>query len=38
MAYDDIADNMRNPFKGQIFNSPDGENVYDSANIDYRGA
>lgn len=38
MSYDDIAGNMRNPFPGQIFNSPDGENVYNSANIDYRGA
>ena len=27
MAYDDIANNNRNPFPGQIFNHPDGKNV-----------
>ena len=38
MAYDDIANNAENPFPGQIFNHPDGKNVYDSASIDYKGA
>jgi len=41
LAYDDIANNLRNPFKGQLFNQPDptgaGVNVYDSTEIDYRG-
>lgn len=37
MAYDDIANHILNPIKGSIFNAPDGENVYDSENIDYRG-
>ena len=34
LAYDDIAENYRNPFKGQLFNKPTatgtpGVNVYD---------
>jgi len=37
MAFDDIAGNPSNPFPGQIFNQPDGENVYDPMNIDYNG-
>ena len=42
LAYDDIADNIRNPFPGQIFNTPtekgvEGYNVYDADEIDYRG-
>ena len=41
MAYDDIANNSRNPFPGQIFNAPDpngpGVNVYDASEIDYTG-
>ena len=28
MMYDDIADNDKNPFKGKIFNSPNGSDVY----------
>ena len=36
-ACDDIADNEENPFPGEIFNSPYGDNVYDSSIIDYRG-
>jgi legumain len=35
MSYDDVAHNWRNPFKGQLFNQPDGDNVYDQSNIDY---
>ena len=38
MACDDIADAAENPFQGEIFNSPYGDNVYDSEIIDYRGA
>eukprot|EP00345_Euplotes_harpa_P019124 CAMPEP_0168335506 /NCGR_PEP_ID=MMETSP0213-20121227/10952_1 /TAXON_ID=151035 /ORGANISM="Euplotes harpa, Strain FSP1.4" /LENGTH=417 /DNA_ID=CAMNT_0008340451 /DNA_START=14 /DNA_END=1267 /DNA_ORIENTATION=+ len=37
-AYDDIAQNSQNPFKGQIFNKPDGKDVYAGCNIDYKGA
>ncbi len=37
MSYDDVASDERNPFKGQLFNKPDGENVYDQSNIDYSG-
>ena len=38
MAYDDVADSSMNPFKGQLFNKKDGENVYDHDSIDYTGA
>ena len=37
MAYDDIANNSRNPFKGQLFNRTDGPNVYNADVIDYKG-
>jgi len=37
MAYDDIAHNSENPFPGQLFNKPDGPDVYAGCNIDYRG-
>ena len=41
MAYDDIAHNLRNPFKGKIFNKPDpngpGVDVYEGCKIDYSG-
>ena len=37
MAYDDVADNSRNPLKGQLFNKTNGENVYDASVVDYRG-
>ena len=36
-AYDDIADNSQNPFKGKVFNHPDGEDVYAGVKIDYTG-
>lgn len=36
-AYDDIANSSRNPFKGQVFNRPDGEDVYAGVKIDYYG-
>ena len=34
-AYDDIAYNPKNPFPGEIYNRPDGPNVYEGVNIDY---
>ncbi len=37
MMYDDIANSPSNPKKGQIFNRPDGPNVYEGVNIDYKG-
>lgn len=37
MAYDDVANNMRNPYPGQVFNRPDGEDVYAGVKIDYSG-
>jgi legumain len=41
MAYDDIANDTENPFKGKVFNKPDpkglGEDVYKNIKIDYRG-
>lgn len=40
-AYDDIANNSENPFKGKIFNKPDpkgpGVDVYENVKIDYKG-
>jgi len=43
LAYDDVAENRSNPFKGQLFNKPTasgvaGVNVYDQSEIDYSGA
>merc|ERR1719230_691454 len=42
MAYDDIANNSRNPFPGQLFNKPTaagepGVDVYAGCKIDYSG-
>lgn len=42
LAYDDVAENRSNPFKGQLFNKPTpvgtpGVNVYDQSEIDYSG-
>jgi len=37
MAYDDIASSPYNPFPGQIFNKPNGPNVYFADEIDYKG-
>merc|ERR1719162_1949283 len=37
MAYDDIANNRRNPLPGQLFNRTDGSNVYDATVVDYKG-
>ena len=36
-AYDDIANNRRNPFPGKVFNAPNGQDVYNGVEIDYRG-
>jgi legumain len=37
MIYDDIANSSENPFKGQLFNKPNGTNVYAGIEIAYRG-
>lgn len=41
MAYDDVASSSQNPFKGQLFNKPTGNNpgvdVYAGCVIDYKG-
>ena len=34
-AYDDIAYNEKNPFPGEVYNRPDGPNVYSGVTIDY---
>ena len=34
-AYDDIAYHPKNPFPGEVYNRPDGPNVYDGIIIDY---
>jgi legumain len=36
-AYDDIANDPQNPFPGQVFNHPDGNDVYAGVKIDYKG-
>merc|ERR1712002_1210970 len=37
MMYDDIANNRRNPYKGNVINVPGGKNVYPGVKIDYKG-
>ena len=37
-AKDDIANSPNNPFPGQLFNKPNGPNVYEGCQIDYKGA
>ncbi|XP_066954828.1 legumain-like [Macrobrachium rosenbergii] len=37
MIYDDIADNSENPYPGQIFNHPEGSDVYAGVPKDYTG-
>jgi legumain len=37
-AYDDIANNSQNPYKGKLFNRPNGSDVYAGCVIDYKGA
>lgn len=40
-AYDDLAKNIKNPFKGKVFNKPSykepGVDVYEGVKIDYSG-
>lgn len=36
-AYDDIAYHKENPFQGEIFNNPKGEDIYQGVIIDYKG-
>uniref|UniRef100_A0A0N4Z5T4 legumain n=1 Tax=Parastrongyloides trichosuri TaxID=131310 RepID=A0A0N4Z5T4_PARTI len=36
MMYDDIAYNKENPYKGKIYNIPEGDDVYKGVKIDYR--
>ncbi|KER20529.1 hypothetical protein T265_10942 [Opisthorchis viverrini] len=36
-AYDDIANNPRNPFKGKVFHDYTHEDIYQGVEIDYRG-
>jgi legumain len=38
MMYDDIANNQQNPYPGQLFNSPNGKDVYKGVKVDYKGA
>lgn len=35
--YDDVAWSRKNPYPGQLFNQPDGEDVYAGIQIDYKG-
>ncbi|KAI6212472.1 hypothetical protein M3Y94_00029300 [Aphelenchoides besseyi] len=36
-VFDDIAQNYLNPFKGKLFNQPDGQDVYAGVPFDYTG-
>ena len=38
MMYDDVASSYYNPFPGELFNHPDGDNVYDQSAISYSGS
>jgi len=38
LSYDDVASSSQNPFKGQLFNKPNGKDVYAGCKIDYKGA
>ncbi|EAR86978.1 peptidase C13 family protein (macronuclear) [Tetrahymena thermophila SB210] len=35
--YNDVANNKQNPFKGKLFNQPNGQDVYAGCKIDYQG-
>lgn len=37
LSYDDVASSSQNPFPGQLFNQPNGKDVYAGCNIDYKG-
>jgi len=36
--YDDVVNDPENPFPGQLFNAPNGPDVYSGIRIDYKGA
>jgi len=36
MAFDDVATSTQNPFPGELYNHPDGENVYDADAVTYK--
>jgi glycosylphosphatidylinositol transamidase (GPIT) subunit GPI8 len=36
-SFDDVVSDRENPFRGKLFTEPDGEDVYQGCNIDYRG-
>ncbi|KJH49308.1 peptidase C13 family protein [Dictyocaulus viviparus] len=38
MMYDDIANDPSNPFRGKLFNRPNGTDVYKGLKIDYSGS
>ncbi|XP_015795952.1 legumain [Tetranychus urticae] len=38
MMVNDVVNHEKNPFKGKLFNSPDGPDVYSDLQIDYSGA
>ncbi|MCQ2821548.1 MAG: hypothetical protein MJ252_30185 [archaeon] len=38
MAYNDIANNSKNPIQGKLYNKPNGSDVYSGCKIDYSGS
>jgi len=38
MMYDDIANNVQNPYKNNMINQPNGPNVYEGCQKDYTGS
>ena len=36
LSYDDVPSADENPFKGKLFNKPNGTDVYEGCKIDYR--
>ena len=36
MSFDDVARDSENPFPGQLFNKPNGPDVYKGCNVDYN--
>jgi legumain len=38
LSYDDVASSSQNPFPGKLFNQPNGKDVYEGCNIDYKGS
>jgi len=37
MSFDDVANDSENPFPGQLFNKPNGPDVYKGCKADYKG-